>query len=178
MSNPRSQVSTSAFPGWLVSPLGRQLIGVIAFTVLTAFSAKLSVPIPGTSVPFTFQPMVVLLAGLYLLAGMIGLPVFALPGAGPAYLLGPTGGYLLAYPLAAFIAGSGNVGRLRVFGALLAGLAAIYLGGVAWLSILDGWSAAVMLGLAPFLFADLIKVAIAWVLVTQAGARTRAFFNG
>ncbi|MCA1648740.1 MAG: biotin transporter BioY, partial [Acidobacteria bacterium] len=90
---------------------------VLLITVLTATAAQISVPLPFTPVPFTLQPMVVLLGGaalgsrlgmasqvLYLLAGVAGLPVFAaspiLPQ-GVLRLLGPTGGYLLSYPLAA-----------------------------------------------------------------------------
>ena len=94
---------------------------VLFVTVLTAAAAQVSVPLPFTPVPLTLQPMVVLLGGaalgsrlgfssqvLYLLAGLAGLPVFAaspvLPQ-GALRLLGPTGGFLLAYPLAAFVAG-------------------------------------------------------------------------
>ena len=90
-------------------------------TVLTALAAQISVPLPFTPVPFTLQPMVVLLGGaalgarlgmasqvLYLPLGLAGLPVFAaspvLPQ-GSLRLLGPTGGFLMAYPLAAFVAG-------------------------------------------------------------------------
>ena len=91
---------------------------MVFVTVLTAAAAQISVPLPFTPVPFTFQPMVVLLGAallgprlgassqlLYLAPGIAGLPVFAaspmLPQGG-ARLLGPTGGYLMAYPLAAF----------------------------------------------------------------------------
>ena len=97
-------------------------IGAVLFvTVLTAAAAQISIPLPFTPVPFTFQPMVVLLGAaalgarlgvasqiLYLALGFAGLPVFAaspvLPQ-GAARLLGPTGGYLMAYPFAAFAAG-------------------------------------------------------------------------
>ena len=100
-----------------------QRIGAVLFvTVLTTAAAQISIPLPFTPVPFTFQPMVVLLGAaalgarlgaasqvLYLMLGMLGMPVFAaspiLPQ-GMARLLGPTGGYLMAYPLAAFVAGS------------------------------------------------------------------------
>ena len=91
-------------------------------TALTAAAAQISLPLPFTAVPFTLQPMVVLLGGmalgprlgmasqmLYLAAGIAGLPVFAaspmLPP-GPLRLLGPTGGYLMAYPFAAFVTGA------------------------------------------------------------------------
>ena len=91
-------------------------------TALTAAAAQISVPLPFTPVPFTLQPMIVLLGGavlgprlgwparsLYLAAGLAGLPVFAfspeLPQ-GAARLIGPTGGYLMAYPLAAFVTGA------------------------------------------------------------------------
>src|SRR5215813_8280396 len=94
--------------------------GAVAFvTVLTAIAAQISIPLPFTPVPFTFQPMVVLvgamalgsrlgMASQFLGLGAIGLPVFAASPAlsqGVARLFGPTGGYLMAYPFAAFVAG-------------------------------------------------------------------------
>src|SRR6186997_1580179 len=95
-------------------------IGAVVFiTALTAVAAQISVPLPFTPVPFTFQPMVVLVGAaalgsrlgmvsqiVYLGLGMAGLPMFAASPAlpqGAARLLGPTGGYLMAYPLAAFV---------------------------------------------------------------------------
>jgi biotin transport system substrate-specific component len=163
--------------------------GVLIFAVATALSARLALPIPGTPVPFTFQPLVVLLAGallgarfgaasqmLYLAAGAAGLPVFA-AGGGFLYLLGPTGGYLLAYPVAAFVAGSlvgANV--LRTMAALLAGLLAIYAGGVAWLAALGTLDTAVALGLRPFFAADLVKVGLATVLTLRLRERSADLF--
>src|SRR6476661_1497159 len=94
---------------------------VALFVALTAAAAQVSIPLPFTPVPLTLQPMIVLLGGaalgarlgmaaqvVYLLAGIAGLPVFAaspvLPQ-GALRLLGPTGGYLMSYPLAAFLTG-------------------------------------------------------------------------
>src|SRR5438132_8141528 len=101
--------------------IGEQAGAVAFVTVLTAVAAQISVPLPFTPVPFTFQPMIVLVGAaalgsrlgtssqiLYLALGIAGLPVFAaspiLPQ-GVARLLGPTGGYLMSYPFAAFVAG-------------------------------------------------------------------------
>src|ERR1700720_4515112 len=97
----------------------RRTVAVVLGTALVAFAAQVAVPIPGTPVPVTLQPLAVLIVGgllrpalgasslvLYLLFGAAGLPVFTpfgLPGV--ARLIGPTGGYLLAYPLAAAIVG-------------------------------------------------------------------------
>src|SRR5262249_21561858 len=97
-------------------------VGAVLFvTLLTILGAQVSVPLPFTPVPFTLQPMIVLLGGaalgarlgassqvLYLGLGLLGLPVFAVsptlpPGA--ARLIGPTAGFLLSYPLAAFVTG-------------------------------------------------------------------------
>src|SRR5262245_12847299 len=100
---------------------GIQVASVLFMAALTAAAAQISIPLPFTAVPLTLQPMVVLLGGLalgsrlglasqvvYLAAGIAGLPVFAAsltlpPGA--LRLLGPTGGYLMAYPMAAYVAG-------------------------------------------------------------------------
>jgi biotin transport system substrate-specific component len=167
----------------------RLAVGVAVFAVLTALSARLALPLPGTPVPFTFQPLVVMLAGallgaragaasqmLYLTAGAVGLPVFA-AGGGALYLLGPTGGYLLAYPLAAFVTGAlMSRGLLRVVLALLAGLVTIYAGGVAWLALLGSMSAALVMGLQPFLLADLVKVGLAAVITLRARDRALDLF--
>src|SRR5262245_52763921 len=99
-------------------PLTRSVL-VIGFALLTWAGAKVAVPLPFTPVPGTLQTLAVLLAGAmlgaragaasqmaYLVMGLAGLPVFALPGAGPAYFLGPTGGYLVGFILAAWRHGS------------------------------------------------------------------------
>jgi biotin transport system substrate-specific component len=164
---------------------------VLFFMALTAMAAQISVPLPFTSVPFTFQPMVVLLSGLvigprlafsaqvlYLALGAAGLPVFAaspLLPPGALRLLGPTGGYLLCYPFAAFVTGSlaerGCARRyLTSVLAMAAGLCVVYLCGAAWLgffaqlggrSVAVGFSAALMTGVVPFIAADIAKLFLA-----------------
>jgi biotin transport system substrate-specific component len=168
-----------------------QIASVLFVTALTAAAAQISLPLPFTQVPFTFQPMVVLLGGmalgarlgcasqvLYLVAGLAGLPVFAASGTlppGPLRLLGPTGGYLMAYPIAAFVtgyfAGRGFDRRyITSVAAMLAGLAVIYAFGVTWLALFArtlarsaavGFNAALVTGLYPFVLPDLIKIAAA-----------------
>jgi biotin transport system substrate-specific component len=158
---------------------------VLAVTVLTAVAAQISVPLPFTPVPFTLQPMVVLLGGaalgarlgatsqaLYLLLGVAGLPVFAaspiLPQ-GAARLIGPTAGFLLSYPLAAFVAGWLAERRfdrqyLTSLAAMAAGLAIVFAGGLSWLAYGPtalGLSQAVATALVPFLAADLVKLCLA-----------------
>ncbi len=152
---------------------------VLFIAALTAAAAQISIPLPFTDVPFTFQPMVVLIGGLalgprlavasqllYLAAGIAGLPVFAASMAlpqGAARLFGPTGGYLMAYPLAAFVAGYlGARGfdrrYLTSLVAMLSGLVVIFAGGVLWLSILVGVPAALATGFYPFVLADTMKL--------------------
>lgn len=190
MSTLHSLVSGTRTDVLVPSRTARRILAVVGFAVATAVGAKLSIPLPGTPVPFTLQPLVVLLAGallgarlgaasqvLYLLAGAVGLPVFV-AGGGLAYLLGPTGGYLLAYPVAAWVVGAlGGQGRLRTLGSLLAGLVAIYAGGLAWLAIVGTVNAAVALGLRPFLLADLVKVLQAYLVVRLAGGRAARFLG-
>jgi biotin transport system substrate-specific component len=161
--------------------------GAVAFvTVLTTMAAQISIPLPFTPVPFTFQPMVVLLGAavlgarlgaasqaLYLALGIAGLPVFAASATLPmglARLAGPTGGYLIAYPAAAFVTGwlaERGFDRRYVtsFLAMLAGLALVFAGGVAWLALVAGpargLSAAVAAGFVPFVVPDLLKLVVA-----------------
>ena len=181
--------TTTPFPVAATRPV-RIAIGVLVFAIATAVSAKIQVTLPGTPVPFTFQPLLVLLAGgligaragaasqaLYLTLGVIGVPVFAF-GGGAAYLLGPTGGYLLAYPLAAAAVGAlVRPGIARVLLAMLAGLAIIYAGGVAWLATLFGVSSVLALGLMPFIAADLVKVALGAVVVNRAREGSLSLFG-
>lgn len=186
MMNARATAAGRAGGFTLPSPRVRRAAAVLAFAAATAVSAKIALPLPGTPVPFTFQPLVVLLAGallgarlgaasqlVYLLAGVAGLPVFA-AGGGAAYLLGPTGGYLMAYPLAAFAVGAAaGPGLLRCLGALLLGLAVIYAGGVSWLAANGSFDAALAWGLRPFVLADLVKVGLAAIVARQLRRPTR-----
>ena len=164
-----------------------QFAAVLFVTALTAAAAQVSIPLPFTPVPFTLQPMIVLLGGavlggrlgmasqlLYLLIGIAGLPVFAaspvLPQ-GALRLLGPTGGYLMSYPLAALVTGAlaerGFDRRyLTSVLAMAAGLTLVFVCGVAWLAwfarpVSRGLPVALQTGLYPFLPADVLKICIA-----------------
>jgi biotin transport system substrate-specific component len=159
---------------------------VLFVTILTAVAAQVSIPLPFTPVPFTFQPMVVLLGAaalgprlgmasqmLYLALGFAGLPVFAaspLLPQGAARLLGPTGGYLMAYPFAAFAAGwlaeRGFDRRyVSAVAAMICGLAIVFAGGILWLTIAStpsvGLSGALATGFVPFIIPDLLKLLVA-----------------
>jgi biotin transport system substrate-specific component len=169
----------------------RQLtvVGVVGFAAMMALGAQIAIPIPGTPVPFTLQPLAVVLAGLclgpvagaasmvlYLLVGALGAPVFSPIGApGVLRLIGPTGGYLLAAPAAAAIAGL--VGRRfpafagRMLAAFL-GIATLYLGGVAQLELITGsLERAAAMGTVPFILADLGKVVVAAVISSTRSSR-------
>lgn len=161
------------------SPARLTAIGVVGFALALAVASQIAVPIPGTPVPFTFTPLVVVLAGLwlgpragaasmtlYLVLGATGLPVFAPVGpTGLARLVGPTAGYLYAYPLAAFVAGVGADrarGFAGRFAAALAGTAVILLGGFAWLAVLGGsLASATAFGITPFIALDALKALLA-----------------
>jgi len=161
--------------------------------LLVALSAQVVVPVPFSPVPMTLQPLAVLAVGgllgavggfsalvVYLILGVLGLPVFApggLPGA--LRLIGPTGGYLLAFPIAAGVTGAlaGRVPRsvLRVLLACALGMVIIHVGGVAQLALLGGNPALAMrVGFVPFLTGDLLKVGLAAALILAAGPRVRS----
>jgi biotin transport system substrate-specific component len=168
---------------------------VVFVIALTAAAAQVSVPLPFTPVPFTIQPVVVLVGAaalgarlgaisqlLYLMLGVVGLPVFAaspvLPS-GLARLIGPTGGFLLAYPLAALITGwlaeRGFDRRyLTSVVAMLAGLAIVFAGGVGWLAWGTpgpwGLRAAAANAFYPFVLADVLKVCAAATVLPAAWA--------
>lgn len=182
----------------------RRAAAVVFMAALTAAAAQVSITLPFTPVPLTLQPMVVLLGGaalgarlgmasqiLYLCAGASGLPVFApsavlLPGV--LRLLGPTGGYLLSYPLAAWV-----TGRLAERGfdrrystsvlAMTAGLAIVFAFGVTWLALFArpapvGLTAALQGGLYPFLPVDIYKVLVAAAILPAAWKLTDRVWSG
>jgi len=151
-----------------------QAAWIVGFAALTAVGAQIEIPV--VPVPITLQTFIVLLSGavlgmrggaisqiLYLLAGIAGLPVFAGWAAGPALLLGPTGGYLLAFPVAAFITGW-CVGERKGFGWYLAGTLAgslvIFLMGMTQLKIVytHNWTDAFTSGVLIFSLWDAVKV--------------------
>lgn len=192
-------VGAASSAAWTSLRLGSMLF----LTALTAAASQFTVHLPFTPVPLTLQPMIVLVGAaalgarlgaasqiLYLLLGIAGLPVFAAspilpPGVGR--LLGPTGGYLLAYPFAAFATGwlaeHGFDRRyLTSVLAMLVGLSILFIGGVAWLAWFAtvgagpiGLGPALASGLYPFVVADLVKVCLAsailpglWALVGRS----------
>jgi biotin transport system substrate-specific component len=157
---------------------------VVLAAMLTAAAAQFTSTLPFTAVPFTLAPLAVMLTGaalgsrlgflsqaLYLAAGAAGLAVFAPsvilpPGAGR--LVGPTGGYLMAYPVAAFVTGwlaerGWDRRYLTSLASMLAGLAVIFAGGVSWLSLMPGQTiaSAIAGGFLPYIAMDLVKAAIA-----------------
>lgn len=178
-----------------LAPAGRWLAGRRAFAVgaaalMVAASAQVTVPVPLSPVPMTLQPLAVLAVGgllgatlgasallLYLGLGLLGLPVFAGGSGGLLHLLGPTGGYLLAFPAAAAVAGrlSGgarSMGRVLLGCAL--GMVVIHAGGAAQLAVLGGDpGAALRMGFVPFLTGDLLKIGIAAAAILGLGPKFR-----
>lgn len=164
----------------------RIAIGIAAFVLATAFGAYLRIPLPITPVPITLQPLFVILAGAllgpalgayamtaYLALGLAGAPVFSGGGSGLAWLLGPTGGYLIAYPAAAYLtgvlAGGKDSGSVRLAAALSAGVGVIYLGGAAQLSLMTGSGLIEVANIAvlPFVIGDLLKVLAGVALIRR-----------
>jgi biotin transport system substrate-specific component len=180
--------------------LATQMAMVVSASLFVAVCARVSVPLPFTPVPLSLSNFGVLLVGLtmgsrrgfaalvlYLMEGASGLPVFSHPGlGGVAQLLGPTGGYLWAYPLVAFAAGwilertdTDKERTDKTFArAALAGVAAeilLFASGLTWLAVLNHSVAkAFMFGLYWFFFAEIIKVLFAAALSTRFGRGLRA----
>ncbi len=176
-----------------------KVASVLLLAAMTAAAAQISVPLPFTPVPFTLQPMVVLLGGavlgsrlglaaqvVYLAAGIAGLPVFAASPVLPQgifRLLGPTGGYLMSYPLAAFVTGllaeRGFDRRYATSVAAMAiGLLVVFGCGVTWLAFwarpAAGLSEALRTGVYPFIPADIFKILIAAAVMPALWRLTRA----
>ena len=163
--------------------IAKQAAIVIAASLFVALCARVTIPLPGTPVPLTMQNFGVLAVGLmlgsrrgfaalalYLIEGASGLPVFSSPrfwADGIAQILGPTGGFLMAYPVVAFVAGwiyekASKQSSLRFAWAALSAFAAelvLFASGLTWLAVLThSVSTAIRFGLYWFVFAEVIKI--------------------
>lgn len=175
---------------------GLRFITVGMGAIAVALAAQVAFPIPYTPVPFSLAPVAVIAVGgilgwaggaaalaTYLGLGLLGAPVFAAGGSGIGRLMGPTGGYLLAYPVAAAVVGAICTRITRhdipdIINTLLAcalGMAIIHVGGWAMLSLQTGDAqGALQWSLVPFLTNDLLKVGLAAGIVLIVGPRLRA----
>jgi biotin transport system substrate-specific component len=164
----------------------RQVAVVVSASLFVALCAHITIPLPGTPVPLTVQNFGVVMVGLllgsrrgfaaltlYLAEGAMGMPVFSPIGPGGiAQLLGPTGGFLLAYPLVAWLAGyvmeHGRKSFARAAVGSLLGEIVLFTSGLAWLAVLTHSVAqAIRWGLYWFLFAEVIKVLMAAGIAAQ-----------
>ena len=153
-------------------------------SILLAVSSKIKIPF--YPVPMTMQTLVVLFIGicfgwklgvatisLYLLEGIIGLPVFSgtpEKGIGIIYFTGPTMGYLIGFILAGFVAGKFiyDNNYIKTFFKLIFATSFIYILGILWLGALIGWDKPIFkLGAQPFLLAELFKILIVTISINQ-----------
>jgi biotin transport system substrate-specific component len=199
MQHERALRQIDAVPTFIAAMWPERTMAGLRFAALTllgslalAASAKLQVPF--YPVPMTMQSLVVLLLGmafgwrlgaatvlLYLVEGTVGLPVFAgtpEKGIGIAYMMGPTGGYLIGFVAAAALTGwlaergwDRSLWRSAV--ALSLGHAVLFLTGLAWLAVYVGWPRAVAFGLMPFLAGTVVKTALGVALVRAGWAMLR-----
>jgi len=157
---------------------------VVIGSLLLATSAQFKIPL--YPVPVTGQTLVVLLIGMvygprlggvtiaaYLLQGVIGLPVFAGGAFGIATLVGPTGGYLVGFLIAAIVMGvlaERGMGRgiVSTIIAMMIGNVVIYVAGASWLASFTGAEKALTAGVLPFLYGDVLKLAVAAGLMPVA----------
>jgi biotin transport system substrate-specific component len=189
------RTTTLADLAWPRAGLRSNAALIVAASALTALAAQVAIPLPFSPVPVTGQTFAVLLAGavlgarraflaqaLYLAEGAAGLPVFAGMAGGAHVLLGPTGGYLLAFPLAAALTGAlCERGWDRRFGsmviAMLLGSAVVFALGLAGLARFVPARALVSAGLLPFVPGDLAKAtfaALAFPLAWRSASRPDA----
>ena len=168
----------------LIQKVVKTFVLIFLGTMVLTISAKIKIPF--YPVPMTMQTFVVLFlgmafgykigfatVGIYLLEGIIGIPVFSNSpekGVGIVYFTGPTMGYLIGFLFAVFFAGYLNLKKniFIIFGKLIFSVSTIYLFGVLWLGILIGWDKPILeLGVMPFLLAELFKVCLLTILAKK-----------
>ena len=185
-------VSSLATPQGQALDASRQVAIVVGASLFVALCARITIPLPMTPVPLTVQNLGVLLVGLllgsrrgfaamvlYLVEGMAGLPVFNPTGpGGVVQLFGITGGFLLAYPFVAFLAGyiseRGTKGFVRAATAGICAEALLFLSGLTWLyAFTHSLAKAAYFGFYFFIAAEILKVIVAagvasgWAWVTE-----------
>jgi biotin transport system substrate-specific component len=177
MSISATQVASPRSPALEIA---RQIAIVVSASLFVALCARIYIPLPGTPVPLTVQNLGVLLVGLalgsrrgfaalalYLAEGAMGMPVFSPHGLGGiAQIVGPTGGYLIAYPFVAAITGyifeRGKPAFARAAVACVAGEVLLFSLGISWLYVLThSFAKALSFGLYWFIFAEVLKVMFA-----------------
>ncbi len=170
----------------------KQAALLVAASLFIALCAHVTVPLPFTPVPLTLQNFGVLVVGLvlgsrrgfaalalYIAEGAVGLPVFNPTGLGGlAQLLGPTGGFLIAYPLVAAVAGFIFERGKRTFARAAAGAltaeVVLFAAGITWLAVLThSFAQAVRFGLYWFVFAEVIKVMLAAAVAVRLRRSSR-----
>ncbi len=165
-----------------VSLLKNLFLAIIA-TIILAISAKIKIPF--YPVPMTMQTFVVLFigvcfgwrlglftVGLYLLEGVLGLPVFAgtpEKGLGALYFIGPTMGYLIGFLVAVFLTGFFSYGNNYIYNffKLILAVSVIYIFGMIWLAKFTGWEKVFLVGAQPFLLAELFKIILLTILIPK-----------
>ncbi len=170
-------LASRIWPATQSTSLTRNLVLAVLGSLFVAAAAQISVPM--FPVPMTLQTLAVLAVGgacgarlgaaalaLYALEGAIGLPVFANFSGGYHVLLGPTGGYIVGFILAAGLVGylvEKGWGRnvVKLCGVMLLGAAALYVPGLLWLAQFTGISGVLQAGLIPFIPGDIVKAALA-----------------
>ena len=189
----RLAVQTLGGPQERAVGAAHQVAIVVGASLFVALCAHITIPLPFTPVPLTVQNFAVLLVGLmlgsrrgfaalalYLAEGAMGMPVFSPVGPGGiAHLMGPTAGFLLAYPLVAWLAGYVmEHGRKSFARASLGGLlgeVVLFAGGLTWLAVLThSVTQAIRWGLYWFLFAEVIKVMMAAGIAARWQRRSAA----
>ena len=174
----------AVWPQQAASRLARIAALTIGGALALTLAAKIQVPF--YPVPMTLQTLVLLAMsaafgarlagatlGLYLAEGLAGLPVFAGASAGPAYMMGPTGGYLAGYLVAAALIGwladrGWDRSGPRLLAAMSLGHVVVFVFGFAWLATLIGAEKAWAGGVAPFFAATVVKTLLAWAIVAAA----------
>jgi biotin transport system substrate-specific component len=182
----KSAIQTLTTPQERALEASRQVALVVGASLIVALCAKITIPLmPLTPVPLTVQNLGVLLVGLllgsrrgfaalalYLAEGAMGLPVFSPGPGGIAQLLGPTGGFLMAYPFVAFLAGyvfeRGAKSFVRAAAAGLLAEILLFAGGLTGLYLyMHSLAKAAYFGLYWFIAAEIIKVMVAAVIATR-----------
>lgn len=174
--------------GESLSSRARHIVLILTGALLIYLTSRILIPVPGSPIPMTGQTFGVLLVGgalgfrrglaatlLYVLLGLVGLPVFAEGKSGLEVVLGARFGYVIGFLLAASLVGrlaelGWDRNLLGALGAMAIGNALIYVVGLPWLAVVTGRSAteAIQVGLLPFLFGDVLKLVLAAVLFPAA----------